>query len=342
MRNLLRFVAVIILAFSVIGAGGMSADKTEPEPGFSASQTYTHHAPMVISSNADFTSEGWIGLGTLENPYTIEFLEFTSSINDACISISNTTSWFRIKNCIFSSSSYANGIVLQNVVNGQIQQSMTTENITGIIVSDSANIQLVELTLHSTCIIMERASICNVSFCTIDSAPGDGIFFMDCNEMTAQGNIISSCVASGISLENTTDAWLVGNIIQFNMLQQIYVSASSNNNHIYNNDVYDGSFGIALDNGYGNSWDDGVSIGNYWSDYGGSGVYNIPGSAGAIDHFPRNTPGVVTTTRRPIIFPGEVVVTTWAEMDLSMRTILALALGASYGALVLIFIKKFR
>jgi nitrous oxidase accessory protein NosD len=42
----------------------------------------------------------------------------------------------------------------------------------------------------------------------------------------------------------------------------------------------------AIDDGLDNEWDDGVSQGNYWSDYDSSGVYLVPGSAGSVDHYP--------------------------------------------------------
>jgi len=43
----------------------------------------------------------------------------------------------------------------------------------------------------------------------------------------------------------------------------------------------------ARDDGSGNSWDNGVDTGNQWSDYSLFGVYQIPGDAGSVDHYPR-------------------------------------------------------
>lgn len=42
----------------------------------------------------------------------------------------------------------------------------------------------------------------------------------------------------------------------------------------------------ALDYGMDNTWDDGVSLGNYWSDYSGIGVYPIMGMGNSEDRFP--------------------------------------------------------
>jgi len=42
---------------------------------------YTSHAPITISSNADFSTQGWPGSGTVDDPYVIEGLNITSDGN---------------------------------------------------------------------------------------------------------------------------------------------------------------------------------------------------------------------------------------------------------------------
>ena len=60
-------------------------------------------------------------------------------------------------------------------------------------------------------------------------------------------------------------------------------------NRIYGNDIGWNDRANAYDRGFSdNEWDDGVSIGNAWSDYYGIGHYQI--SRLAIDHFPRLLP----------------------------------------------------
>lgn len=60
-------------------------------------------------------------------------------------------------------------------------------------------------------------------------------------------------------------------------------------NRIYGNDIGWNDIANAYDRGFNtNEWDDGVSIGNAWSDYYGIGPYQI--SRLAIDHFPRLLP----------------------------------------------------
>ena len=312
---------------------------------------------MLITSNADFVSAGWAGDGSQGIPYTIEWLQFTSLVDEACISISDTTAYFRIMNCSFSPTTFGYGFKLNNAVNGEILYSIAGPNVHGIRVDASSNIQLSYLTLPNTCITIEQSSQCFVSCCTISYGPGDGVFLGSCSQMTIQGCEISDCAASGISLDNTGDTTISENSIQGNFLEQIYISGVSSVNRIHNNLIQTGTSGVR-DNGDNNIWDNGVSIGNWWSDYGGSGYYYVPGTAGSVDRFPRGPtstePTIITTTTsttsttattttgNTVPGVGEVVVTSWAPLDFSVRMILALSIGLSYGALVLFIIKRLR
>ncbi|MHA1666571.1 MAG: right-handed parallel beta-helix repeat-containing protein [Candidatus Thorarchaeota archaeon] len=313
---------------------------------FNPSQTYVSSPPMVITSNDDFATAGWTGDGSQGIPYMIEWLEFTSAIDGTCISISNTTAYFRIMNCSFNSSSLGNAIKLQNVINGQIHYSITGGNMYCILIVDSSEIELSYLTTLGTCISLEQSSQCSVSFCSIDSAPGDGIFLLDCSQIAVQGCEITNCAASGISLENTGETTVSDNVIQSNSLEQIYISGDSSINRFYNNEIHMGVERV-IDNGNNNDWDNDVSIGNWWSDFDGPGFYYVPGSAGSVDHFPRGpstpeTTSTTSTTSNTSDGTGEIVVTNWTPMDLPMRVVLGLSIGLSYCALVVLAIKRFR
>lgn len=64
-------------------------------------------------------------------------------------------------------------------------------------------------------------------------------------------------------------------------------------NRIYNNSIGWNGYSNAIDYGRFNSWDDGSSVGNSWSDYYGIGVYEIEWTS--IDHYPSILPnGSVT------------------------------------------------
>jgi parallel beta-helix repeat protein len=57
-------------------------------------------------------------------------------------------------------------------------------------------------------------------------------------------------------------------------------------NTLYLNRLGENAVSNARDDGSFNTWDDGVSSGNYWMDYSGTGTYPIPGDAGSVDNYP--------------------------------------------------------
>ncbi len=83
---------------------------------------------------------------------------------------------------------------------------------------------------------------------------------------------------------------------------------NSVNNSIHHNNFRDnnGALGQALDNDGNNTWDDGVSEGNYWSDWNGTGTYDVGGSDNAVDRYPL---GNQTNTSAPEKIPEFAMVT---------------------------------
>ncbi|TFG26613.1 right-handed parallel beta-helix repeat-containing protein, partial [Candidatus Thorarchaeota archaeon] len=246
MRKLL-FVGIVttILIWSITSGTIFMSDGIESERTNILSETYIPHDPIVVSSNDDFTTEGFSGEGSPGNPFLIEWFEFTSNIDDACISISNTTAWFRIINCSFAPDSFASAITLYNVSNGQIQYSITGENAWSILVNQSSEVHLGHLTLSGTCIFMEQSWMCSVSHCSIYGAPGDGIYFYDCSQMTIDGCDISNCAATGIALENTGESTIMGNMVHDNFLEQIFIYGGSSVVRVHDNEIHVGMNGGA-------------------------------------------------------------------------------------------------
>lgn len=83
----------------------------------------------------------------------------------------------------------------------------------------------------------------------------------------------------------STFCTIVNNSVRFNWDVGLRAQHSSNNSFYLNrlgwNDARN-----ALDDGFNNTWDNGVDTGNLWNDYSGIGVYNIPGTAQSVDRFP--------------------------------------------------------
>ena len=268
----------------------VTSDEGKQEMSIISAEIYLPHDPINVTSNDGFVSDGWMGEGTLDNPYMIELFEFTNSaeVDGPCISISNTTAFFKITNCIFNTTTFASAIALDNVTNGQIQYCITGNYVWSITIDNCTGIKLEHMSINA-CIVVDDSYLCSFSHCSIQGAPGDGIYFENCKNMTVLGCDISICAANGIWLRDTTNSTIIGNKLLDNSMYQIEITGVSYDNTIFNNVLdYDfmTSMGTGHDNGITNYWDDNISTGNWWSDYGESGDYDISGSAGSIDHYP--------------------------------------------------------
>jgi len=119
----------------------------------------------------------------------------------------------------------------------------------------------------------------------------DGVTLIISNNNFVEYNVIQSNKRNGIQFANNDDSIIRNNDIFINgyALNKygIELKSGSNGNQIYHNNFIT-NFNQAFDSGV-NSWDDGVSEGNYWDDYGGSGPYYIPGGSNQ-DNYPSLNP----------------------------------------------------
>ncbi len=69
----------------------------------------------------------------------------------------------------------------------------------------------------------------------------------------------------------------------------IWVHSYGSNNTLYLNLLSGNPEGNGRSDGEGNQWDNGIDTGNYWGDWSGVGVYNVPGNEGCVDRFPNGT-----------------------------------------------------
>ncbi len=79
---------------------GQSVPLLDSSTGLLADE-YVPHGPIVITSDADFVSQGWPGSGTPEAPFLIEHLNITA--DQVCISIHTTSDHFMIGDCFLKS-----------------------------------------------------------------------------------------------------------------------------------------------------------------------------------------------------------------------------------------------
>jgi hypothetical protein len=111
-------------------------------PASADSRAYTSHAAIVIASDVDFTAANGMtaGTGSSADPYIISGWEIPAG-NGNAISISGTTSYFKITGCkLTGASNVGNGVALSGVQNGKVESSVF-ENLTdGIAIAANTHI----------------------------------------------------------------------------------------------------------------------------------------------------------------------------------------------------------
>lgn len=236
---------------------------------------YDTHAPIVITSNADFAANGATGVGTRSEPYTFKNLRIAAT--GVCIEVRDTTAFFAISNCKLQSGVADPAIWFQDVENGKVENCD--------VFGGSSSLELNQVTDCSA---------------TGNSFYGghNGVLLFNSHNNTIIDNEIHNN-QRGVMLDWTDHCAIVNNSIYSNSGYGIEVAVYSSNNTIYGN-----SFGWnhdenALDDGEDNNFDDGVSIGNLWSDYNSSESYQILGLRGNIDNFA----DILIDTTAPVIVP---------------------------------------
>jgi len=138
---------------------------------------------------------------------------------------------------------------------------------------------------------LTESSFSRIENCNISDNSGDGIRMINSSNNTVTDNFISGNTRMGIEIR------------------------SGSNNSIYGNLFLNNAISNAYDNGTFNHFDDGISVGNGWSDYLADGFYHIDGTAGSIDHFPWNpippqtTPTATSNQTLPdSLWSGELIV----------------------------------
>ncbi|MFW9770432.1 MAG: NosD domain-containing protein [Candidatus Thorarchaeota archaeon] len=294
----LRTIIALLLSISLLGASSVPIYMSTTVNDYAADQsqrgTLSSNDQIVIESDADFEIQGWPGNGTESNPYILADLHYEVADDLwTCIAIWNTVSHFVIANCSFSSEQDFSvwGITLVGVSNGSIinctfanlGRGITSNNSTDCIVSkchftysgigivqESGKFDFVNNTiLHCrTGLILDSANKSSVHGSTflINRVGADLFGTFGCN---LTYNLFAYNTEIGVRIGYlSTKTSLFGNRIAFNQEAQVHEDMN------------------AQDDGCDNLWDDNVSIGNEWGDYSGSGVYEIPGTAGSVDRYP--------------------------------------------------------
>jgi len=231
-------------------------------------QTYEPHFPIFIVDESDFRFYGFIGEGTQESPFILSNVNITSG--GWCISISDTESYFEIRDsCFFGSGDAV--IVLSHTAYGIISNCW---------IENGWNT-----------IRMEHCYDISVINNFVVGATQTGIELRQSYNVSISGNLIFGN-DRGIEISSSDNSNVINNKIYTNNLNGIESSAYTYNS-IYGNEIGWNVGSLILtgeknaeDNGESNTWDNGLDIGNDWSDYDGIGPYEIDGDAASFDNFP--------------------------------------------------------
>ncbi|MHA1780640.1 MAG: right-handed parallel beta-helix repeat-containing protein [Candidatus Thorarchaeota archaeon] len=344
-----------ITCMTLVGPFGSTTApaETESKVGPPRHTEYISQDPMYIDSNDDFATLGWSGDGSAENPYTLDQATFTDGLpSDTYIYINGTTAHFVIKNCAFHAE-YPGcvGVHLGYVVNGKIIDSEFNTSSIAVETISSSSVLLQNLECHNSLIVIDQSTDVTVASCSILYGHGDGIRVARSHQVTVQDSLVKYSAGNGMYVYFSHNTTIINNNIRDSGTRSLTISMGSSLNIIYSN-IFNEDGPPVLDDGYNNMWDDGVSKGNWYSDYDGSGNYTIPGKAGSIDCFPdgpltmtvttsttsTNTNnstwnGTIPITERPIVM---VNISTFTPLDPLTRVVYAIWVGLLLGGAAIV------
>jgi parallel beta-helix repeat protein len=263
---------------------------------------YQTSEPLFIANNEDFALLGATGAGTPPDPYVFENLEI-SSPSESCIFVANTDAYFVINDCRLETLDTQSAISFQNVENGRVEQCEITGSESGINFMTSQNCYATNTSIYN-CWIGIR--LYHASNCTV------------VDNMIFENN-------RGVLMDNADHCRILNNSIYSSWEYGVQISGYSHNNILYGNSI--GWNGVsageeenAVDYGEDNFFDDGIGIGNSWSDFNESETYVIPGISGSVDSFAQLleddlSPGIVPLVDIAIDVETRGNTITWIAVD---------------------------
>ncbi len=182
------------------------------------SLAYSPHSPIVITRDSDFVSQGWPGEGTSSAPYSILNLNITST-SSVCILIANTTSYFTIENCWFSSqdSNWGQGIItLENVFGGRIRENEFAAGYIAISVEDSSSCSFTRNSIGTSLMGFLAYNLHDSEFSDntqISESMGYPVRIEACTNVNIIDNFFQDCLYEGIGLTDCTNCYAALNTL---------------------------------------------------------------------------------------------------------------------------------
>ncbi|MHA2227085.1 MAG: right-handed parallel beta-helix repeat-containing protein [Candidatus Hodarchaeales archaeon] len=227
----------------------MADSPRTPPQKVTSTQSYIERGPISITSNFQLNNSGFQGNGTIDDPIRIEGYNITDS-GGILISISGTTFYFQITNCLLNGMSTSdNGISLQNVIHGTIaNNTIYGNNWDGIFLYNSDYNLLDNNTIYDNNkngIVLNLANNNTITTNTASGNTEDGIFITSqSHDNTILGNTVYSNnegIGIGDHSENNT---IIANTAYNNDQDGIIIAESSANNTITYNTAHSNLVGI--------------------------------------------------------------------------------------------------
>jgi parallel beta-helix repeat protein len=216
----------------------------DPMPDSQAVQlvAYESHDSISIYSDSDFSTQGWPGSGTQEDPYVIEGLEIVT--NYTCVRVSGTSVHFVIRNCLFRSlepTEHQRGVRLQNVNNGSVVNCTISFKGYGIYSLSCSDLHIVNNTIHdnpNAGISMSQSSNCRIINNSVYNVVGDGLYLSNLENCSLVNNTVWNNSDDGLSIYDS-ECIVANNTVFSNLDDGIAISESSNvivtNNTVFAN-----------------------------------------------------------------------------------------------------------
>ncbi len=375
-------IGIVLLLLTISVGNNTPVDVTlEQVPELSTLTELTPHGQLFITDETGL--QAWPGAGTAQEPYVISGINIT--LDDQCLSISNTNSHFVVRDSYFhyTGSLAIPAVWLFNANNSRIENCTVissgtcfmheysyNSNVTGnrLFGGMSTNSPHIRIT-HNVLILedtnadgirirfmADHAIIFNNSIDGHQGSPSaNGIFIQQVVNATIAENILTDCplgiryveVFGGIATANVIvgsntgiraydtpllrlednvikdgtgsililgdNCTVTGNSVFRNSGSGI--SVDGHNSTLYGNFIgFNQDEWQAVEVIAANFWDDGISIGNYWSDYDGEGTYTVSGNQGGVDHYPKMfTESVITHPANLVVEIGTTETISWSS-----------------------------
>lgn len=186
-------------------------------------------------------------------------------------------------------------LFLVNCINVIIRNQELHNAFTGISLAYSTDSQIINSTIHGNLcwgVDVLYGEHCTISDCIIYNNGYIGyqnaISLRFSNATSILNCKIYKNNGTGIEIMHSSHTFVYNNLITNNTAYGIQVASGSSDNRIYGNAIGWNHDGNAHDKGDDTAWDDGNSLGNWWSDYhsADSEVYEVEGGEGQ-DNYPR-------------------------------------------------------